>query len=109
MSRILQPPPKFTHPEWVISNQTKYASAEGERSAAERLVMEAERIIHDTDKTTFKVQRDVNKKFGTRLWFDLFIVKFIGLIFYCLIYIYSLSCIILTFTQLHLFVASKVT
>ena len=64
MARLLQPPPKFTHPEWVISNQTKYASAEGERAAAERLVMEADRVINETDKTTFKVQRDVNKKFG---------------------------------------------
>jgi len=66
MARLLQPPPKFTHPEWVISNQTKYANAEGERAAAERLVMEADRIISETDKTTFKVQRDVNKKFGER-------------------------------------------
>ena len=65
MARLLQPPPKFTHPEWVISNQRKYANAEGERAAAERLVMEADRVISETDKTTFKVQRDVNKKFGT--------------------------------------------
>ena len=64
MARLLQPPPKFTHPEWVISNQRKYANAEGERAAAERLVMEADRVISETDKTTFKVQRDVNKKFG---------------------------------------------
>jgi len=64
MARLLQPAPKFTHPEWVISNQTKYANAEGERAAAERLVMEADRLISETDKTTFKVQRDVNKKFG---------------------------------------------
>ena len=64
MARLQQPPPKFMHPEWVISNQTKYANAEGERAAAERLVMEADRVISETDKTTFKVQRDVNKKFG---------------------------------------------
>jgi tektin-1 len=64
MARLVQPPPKFTHPEWVISNQLKYGNAEVERAAAERLVDEAGRIIDDTDKTTFKVQRDVNKKFG---------------------------------------------
>jgi len=64
MARLVQPAPKFTHPEWVISNQMKYANAEAERAAAERLADEAERVIEETDKTTFKVQRDVNKKFG---------------------------------------------
>jgi tektin-1 len=64
MARLVQPPPKFTHPEWVISNQMKYANAEAERAAAERLADEAARVISETDKTTFKVQRDVNKKFG---------------------------------------------
>jgi len=68
----MQLPPKFTHPEWVISNQMKYANAEGERAAAERLVDEAARIIDDTDKTTFKVQRDVNKKFDQRLYDEKF-------------------------------------
>jgi len=52
------------HPEWVISNQMKYANAEGERAAAERLGDEVTRVIDETSKTTFKVQRDVNKKFG---------------------------------------------
>ena len=64
MAKLLQPPPKFTHPEWVISNQYKYANAEGERAAAERLVDESKRLVEETDKTTFKTQRDVNKKFG---------------------------------------------
>jgi tektin-1 len=67
MAKLMQLPPKFTHPEWVISNQMKYANAEGERAAAERLVDEAGRVIEETDKTTFKVQRDVNKKFDQRL------------------------------------------
>lgn len=64
MARLVQPPPKFTHPEWVISNHVKYAGAEGERAAAERIGDEIQRIIEDTDKITFKVQRDVGKKFG---------------------------------------------
>ena len=69
MAKLVQPPPKFTHPEWVISNHMKYGNAEAERAAAERLNDEANRIIDDTDKTTYKVQRDVNKKFG---WFHVF-------------------------------------
>jgi tektin-1 len=64
MAKLLQPPPKFIHPEWVISNQYKYANAEGERAAAERLVDESKRLIDETDKITYKTQRDVNKKFG---------------------------------------------
>jgi tektin-1 len=55
------------HPEWVISNQMKYANAEGERAAAERLGDEVTRVIDETTKTTVKVQRDVNKKFDQRI------------------------------------------
>jgi len=86
MARLEQPPAKFTHPEWVISNQRKYANAEGERASAERLVMEADRIISDTDKITFKVQRDVNKKFGAVLYFDFFTFVICNLL---LVYIFN--------------------
>ena len=72
MARLVQPPPKFVHPEWTISNQMKYANAEGERSASERLVAESNRLIEETDKTTFKTQRDVNKKFGKHFEAQLF-------------------------------------
>ena len=64
MAKLVQPPPKFVHPEWVISNQTKYANAEGERSAAERLIAESDRLVDETNARTRKTQRDVNKKFG---------------------------------------------
>jgi tektin-1 len=70
MSKLVQPPPKFTHPEWTISNQTKYANAEGERSAAERLIAESDRVIDDK---TRKTQRDVNKKFGKKIFY--FVIK----------------------------------
>ena len=64
MARIAAPPPKFTIPEWTISNQIKYGNAEAERAAAERLVEESKRVDEETRKTTFKTQRDVNKKIG---------------------------------------------
>lgn len=67
MAKLVMPPPKFTHPEWNISNQMKYANAESERAAAERLVEESKRLEEETDKTTQKTQRDVNKKFEQRL------------------------------------------
>ena len=63
MAKLATAPPKFTHPEWNISNQIKYANAEAERSAAERLIAESKRLDEETAATTFKTQRDVNKKF----------------------------------------------
>jgi len=45
----------------------KYANAEAERAAAERLVDESNRLADETDVTTKKTQRDVNKKFDQRI------------------------------------------
>ena len=64
MAKVIQPPPKFTHPEWRVSNQSKYANAEAERIAAERLIAESDRLKDETDQTTARTQADVNKKFG---------------------------------------------
>ena len=64
MAKLVAPPPKFMHPEWNVSNHMQYANAEAERSAAERLVEESKRLCDETDATTKKTQRDVNKKFG---------------------------------------------
>ena len=68
MAKLVQPPPKFVPPEWTISNQTKYANAEAERAAAERLIAESDRLGDETDATTKKDQRDVNKKLGLCLY-----------------------------------------
>nr|WLD15743.1 tektin 1 [Platynereis dumerilii] len=67
MAKLVQAPPKFTHPEWNVSNQMKYANAEAERSAAERLIEESKRLDDDTRAKTRKTQRDVNKKLDQRL------------------------------------------
>ncbi|XP_069134819.1 tektin-1-like [Argopecten irradians] len=67
MAKLVQPPPRFTHSEWTTSNLTKYANAEVERAAAERLVEESKRLSNETEKRTEKTQRDVNKKFDQRL------------------------------------------
>jgi len=63
----MQAPPKFMHPEWVMSNQSQYANAEGERAAAERLVEESKRLCDETENRTNKTQRDVQKKFEQRI------------------------------------------
>jgi len=67
MAKLIQPPTRFTHTEWTRSNLTKYANAETERAAAERLVEESKRLSDETEKRTEKTQRDVNKKFQQRL------------------------------------------
>ena len=64
MAKLVQGPPRFTHPEWTTSNLTHYANAESERAAAERLVEESKRLSDETAKRTEKTQRDVNKKLG---------------------------------------------
>ena len=68
MAKLVTQPTRFTHPEWQTSNLTKYANAESERSAAERLVEESKRLADETEKRTEKTQRDVNKKFRKHLF-----------------------------------------
>ena len=63
MAKLVQAPTRFTHQDWTTSNLTKYANAESERAAAERLVDESKRLSLETEKRTEKTQRDVNKKF----------------------------------------------
>lgn len=67
MAKLVTPPAKFLHPEWVISNQSQFANAEGERTAAELLVEESKRMCDDTEKRTQATQRDVDKKLDQRL------------------------------------------
>jgi len=67
MAKLMTAPPKFMHPEWVVSNQMQYANAEGERAAAERLVEESKRLCDETENRTNKTQRDVQKKFEQRI------------------------------------------
>jgi len=67
MAKLVHAPPKFAHPEWTVSNQMQYANAEGERSAAERLVDESKRLCDELDSRTQKTQRDVLKKLEQRV------------------------------------------
>ena len=68
MAKLVQAPTRFTHQEWTTSNLTKYANAESERAAAERLVEESKRVSEETQRKTEKTQRDVNKKFRRYLF-----------------------------------------
>jgi len=77
MAKLVQPPTRFTHQDWTTSNLTKYANAECERAAAERLVDESIRLADETEKRTDKTQRDVNKKFRKYYIIYIFVCAFI--------------------------------
>lgn len=67
MSSLKQPPPKFHHSEWVISNKMKYANAEGERAAAERLIAESIRAMDDSHKAMVSMRAQTAKRLDQRL------------------------------------------
>lgn len=67
MARVITAPSVFTHPDWTLSNKTKYKNAELERAAAERLIDESERLDGETEELTVKTNQDVNKKLQQRL------------------------------------------
>ena len=81
MAKLIQPAPKFTHPEWRVSNQSKFANAEAERIAAERLIDESQRLADETRATTCNTQRDVNTKFG----------QYISRQHMCITYVYNMK------------------
>jgi hypothetical protein len=67
MARLLQSPPKFHPHEWKQSNQVQYLTADAERSAAERLRDECERVIQTTEAKTRKAQEDVARNLSKRI------------------------------------------
>ncbi|KAM4700525.1 tektin-1 isoform 1-T2 [Discoglossus pictus] len=66
MAKLVQLPPKFLPREWALSNQSRYSSAEAERSRSERLVAESQRLVEEIERTTQKSQFEVNKKLEQR-------------------------------------------
>lgn len=60
-------PQKFHPSEWHASNRLNYARAEEERSGAERLSAECDRLRRETDATTLRVQQSVEHKLSQRL------------------------------------------
>ena len=67
MAKLVRSPPKYHPSEWHASNELNYTRAEDERSAAERLSAECDRLRKETDATTLRVQQDVEHKLSQRL------------------------------------------
>ena len=64
MAKIIQPPQKFVIPEWIYGCRHLYGNAEAERAAAERLIMESQRTMDDTKKTTDRLLFENKKRTG---------------------------------------------
>lgn len=67
MAKVETSPQKFHPSEWHASNQLNYTRAEEERSSAERLSAECDRLRRETDATTLRVQQSVEHKLSQRL------------------------------------------
>jgi len=64
MAKLIQPQQKFVPSEWIYGCRHMYANAEAERAASERLVMESQRTMEDTKKTTERLVFDNKKRTG---------------------------------------------
>ena len=64
MAKLIQPPQKFVPSEWIYGCRYLYGNAEAERAAAERLIMESQRTMEDTKKTTERLIFENKKRTG---------------------------------------------
>jgi len=67
MARLVGGPTIHTPGEWHSSNHSNYLRAEQERKHGEIIRDESQRLMRETEITTIKTQKDVNKKIEQRL------------------------------------------
>lgn len=58
---------RYTHNDWLASNQGNYMASDRVRSGAERLRMDSTRLSHEYSERSKRTQSDVNKRLGERL------------------------------------------
>lgn len=58
---------RFTHNDWLASNQGNYLASDRVRGGAERLRFDTTRLAKEYDDKTKRTQSDVNKRLGERL------------------------------------------
>ncbi|NXP50274.1 TEKT1 protein, partial [Heliornis fulica] len=67
MARLLQAPPSKFHPsEWHTANKMQRATTESQTSRSEHMTAESQRLLDEIEKTTRKMQSDVNKEIEQR-------------------------------------------
>ena len=64
MAQVVTRPQRFTPEEWKIASKIKHKNAERDRAAAERLILEADRLDSETREQSDTTLDDVNKKIG---------------------------------------------
>ncbi len=72
MAQVVTRPKRFTPDEWKLAGKIKHKNAERNRVAAERLILEADRLDSETREQTDTTLNDVDKKLGNYLKFKKF-------------------------------------
>jgi hypothetical protein len=64
MAQIAVRPQRFTSDEWKLANKIKHKTAERNRSIAERLILDSDRLDGETREQSDTTLADVDKKIG---------------------------------------------
>lgn len=64
MARIVTRPQRFTPEEWKLASKVKHKNTERDRSIAERLILECDRLDVEGRGTVDRTLADVNTKLG---------------------------------------------
>ncbi|RNA34799.1 Tektin-1 [Brachionus plicatilis] len=67
MAQVVTRPQRFTPEEWKIASKIKHKNAERDRAAAERLILESDRLDSETREQSDTTLEDVDKKIDQRL------------------------------------------
>lgn len=64
MAKLVTRPQRFTPEEWKLASKVKHKNTERDRSVAERLILECERLDIEGRATVDRTLADVNQKLG---------------------------------------------
>jgi len=64
MAKVVTRPQRFTPEEWKLASKVKHKNTERDRAAAERLILECDRLDEEGRGTVERTLADVNKKLG---------------------------------------------
>ncbi|CAF0989856.1 unnamed protein product [Adineta ricciae] len=67
MAKLVTRPQRFTPEEWKLASKVKHKNTERDRAAAERLILECDRLDQEGRGTVERTLADVNKKLDQRL------------------------------------------
>jgi len=68
MAQVVTRPQRFTPEEWKIASKIKHKNTERDRAAAERLILESDRLDSETREESDTTLNDVDKKLGKNFY-----------------------------------------